>query len=101
MNERKQCNVNCFNLNAQKYFILFLAFESETLEMEVPEWIIDLADDLDVLIALRHFEEANSLIKKAKQYLEDFNSRISSSIEQEIKYLFYITCFKFYEKLNL
>jgi len=74
--------------------ILFhiLAFESETPETVLPEWIIDLADDLDILIALRHFEQVNSLISKAKQYLEKFSDQISLSIEQEIKYLFYIIC---------
>lgn len=64
---------------------LILAFQPEMQETELPEWIIDLADDLDVLIAQRHFEDANSLINKAKQYLEEHNDLISTSIEQEIK----------------
>ncbi|XP_022172664.1 exocyst complex component 8 isoform X2 [Myzus persicae] len=61
------------------------SFEPETPEPELPEWIIDLADDLDVLIAQRHFEDANSLISKARQYLEEQTDQISTSIEQEIK----------------
>ncbi|XP_016660436.1 exocyst complex component 8 isoform X2 [Acyrthosiphon pisum] len=61
------------------------SFEPETTEPELPEWIIDLADDLDVLIAQRHFEDANSLISKARQYLEEHGDQISTSIEQEIK----------------
>lgn len=62
-----------------------LAFEPETTETNIPEWIIDLADDLDVLIAQRHFEDANSLISKAKQYLEEHGDQISAITEQEIK----------------
>lgn len=65
--------------------ILILVFQPEMQETKLPEWIIDLADDLDVLIAQRHFEDANSLINKAKKYLEDLNDLISTSIEQEIK----------------
>uniref|UniRef100_A0A2S2P2L2 Exocyst complex component 8 n=1 Tax=Schizaphis graminum TaxID=13262 RepID=A0A2S2P2L2_SCHGA len=61
------------------------SFEPETPEPELPDWIIDLADDLDVLIAQRHFEDANSLISKARQYLEEYGDKISTSIEQEIK----------------
>ncbi|XP_060841618.1 exocyst complex component 8 isoform X2 [Rhopalosiphum padi] len=61
------------------------SFEPETPETELPDWIIDLADDLDVLIAQRHFEDANSLISKARQYLEEYGDKISTSIEQEIK----------------
>ncbi|XP_026811815.1 exocyst complex component 8 isoform X2 [Rhopalosiphum maidis] len=61
------------------------SFEPETPEPELPDWIIDLADDLDVLIAQRHFEDANSLISKARQYLEEYGDKISTSVEQEIK----------------
>lgn len=66
------------------HFNIILAFEPETPETELPEWIIDLADDLDVLIAQRHFEDANSLISKAKYYLVEHDN-ISTLIEQEIK----------------
>lgn len=64
---------------------LILASNPETPETELPEWIIDLADDLDVLIAQRHFEDANALINKAKQCLEDHTDIISPSIEQELR----------------
>lgn len=57
----------------------------ETPETELPEWIIDLADDLDVLIAQRHFEDSNSLINKAKLYLDEHSGVIPTSIDQEIK----------------
>ncbi|XP_050537306.1 exocyst complex component 8 isoform X2 [Daktulosphaira vitifoliae] len=60
-------------------------FELETLEVEIPDWIVDLADDLDVLIAQRHFEDANTLINKAKKYLKDHSNLVPTSIEQETK----------------
>lgn len=67
--------------------MIILALEPETSKSELPEWIIDLADDLDVLIAQRHFEDANSLISKAKQYLEEHKDLMSTLIEQEIKFV--------------
>ncbi|CAH1715043.1 exocyst complex component 8 isoform X2 [Aphis gossypii] len=70
---------------ADSILLVHNSFEPETPELELPEWIVDLADDLDVLIAQRHFEDANSLISKAKQYLEEHGDNISTSIEQEIK----------------
>lgn len=73
---------------------IILAFEPENSETELPEWIIDLADDLDVLIAQRHFEDANSLITKAKQYLENHCHQMSTLIEQEIKY--FVSLFFFF-----
>lgn len=79
--------------NVKISWCTILAFEPETPEPELPEWIIDLADDLDVLIAQRHFEDANSLISKARQYLEEQTDQISTSIEQEIKYIFFLHCF--------
>lgn len=36
-----------------------------------PEWILEVAEDLDSCIAQRHFEEAYSLLEKAKTYLKD------------------------------
>lgn len=70
------------------WYNIILAFEPETLEIELPEWIVDLPDDLDVLIAQRHFEDANALISKAKLYLEEHNDQIPILIDQEIKYYF-------------
>ncbi|XP_050436948.1 exocyst complex component 8 [Adelges cooleyi] len=61
------------------------SYDFETPEIEIPEWIVDLADDLDVLIAQRHFEDANSLINKAKHYLTENTCEISTTVEQETK----------------
>ncbi|XP_076167911.1 exocyst complex component Exo84 [Ptiloglossa arizonensis] len=36
-----------------------------------PEWMLEVAEDLDSCIAQRHFEEAYSLLEKAKAYLKD------------------------------
>ncbi|EFN78206.1 exocyst complex component 8 [Harpegnathos saltator] len=39
-----------------------------------PEWVLEVAEDLDSCIAQRHFEEAYSLLEKAKTYLKDTQS---------------------------
>ncbi|KAG7212106.1 hypothetical protein KM043_012455 [Ampulex compressa] len=36
-----------------------------------PEWMLEVAEDLDSCIAQRHFEEAYTLLEKAKAYLKD------------------------------
>ncbi|XP_029157447.1 exocyst complex component 8 [Nylanderia fulva] len=36
-----------------------------------PEWVLEVAEDLDSCIAQRHFEDAYSLLEKAKAYLKD------------------------------
>ncbi|XP_053982638.1 exocyst complex component 8 [Hylaeus anthracinus] len=36
-----------------------------------PEWMLEVAEDLDSCIAQRHFEEAYSLLERAKSYLKD------------------------------
>lgn len=35
---------------------------------ELPEWLLELPEDLDVCIAQRHFEDAYSLLQKANQF---------------------------------
>ncbi|XP_011638659.1 exocyst complex component 8 [Pogonomyrmex barbatus] len=39
-----------------------------------PEWVLEVAEDLDSCIAQRHFEEAYGLLEKAKAYLKDAES---------------------------
>lgn len=41
-----------------------------------PEWFLDIPEELDVCVAQRHFEEALSLLQKAKDYI---NQTASSS----------------------
>lgn len=36
-----------------------------------PEWMLEVAEDLDSCIAQRHFEDAYSLLEKAKSYLKE------------------------------
>lgn len=36
-----------------------------------PEWMLEVAEDLDSCIAQRHFEEAYNLLEKAKKYLRE------------------------------
>lgn len=36
-----------------------------------PEWVLEVAEDLDSCIAQRHFEDAYSLLERARAYLKD------------------------------
>ncbi|XP_015123198.1 exocyst complex component 8 [Diachasma alloeum] len=44
--------------------------ESESLE-PLPEWLLEVTEDLDSCMAQRHFEEAYSLLEKVKNYLRE------------------------------
>lgn len=44
-----------------------LSFDSDT----VPEWMIELPEDLDVCIAQRDFEEATNLIERATEFINN------------------------------
>ncbi|XP_075222918.1 exocyst complex component Exo84 [Lycorma delicatula] len=37
---------------------------------ETPDWLLEVPEDLDVLIAQRHFEDAHSLIEKTREFLD-------------------------------
>ncbi len=37
----------------------------------VPEWLMEVAEDLDVLIVERHFEDAYALLEKTRNYLKE------------------------------
>jgi len=39
-------------------------------EPELPEWLVEVPEDLDVCIAQRHFEEAYNLLKRAREFLD-------------------------------
>lgn len=59
--------------------ILFFLFDSAFDEPEddaddveeLPDWLLEVAEDLDVLIVERHFEDAYSLIEKTRNYLKE------------------------------
>lgn len=44
--------------------------DTESNEFQIPEWLSETPDDLDVCIAERHFEDANSRIQKAQEFIE-------------------------------
>lgn len=66
-------------INLKKYICYFLAFvsysewsgkESPDSGSITPEWVCDSPEDLDVLIAQRHFEQAFALIQKTNSFLD-------------------------------
>lgn len=38
---------------------------------EIPEWLLEVIEELDVLVVERHFENAYALIEKTKTYLKE------------------------------
>jgi hypothetical protein len=53
--------------------LLCIAFEDAddfSVEPELPEWLLEVPEDLDVCIAQRHFEEAYNLLKRAQEFLD-------------------------------
>nr|XP_018897394.1 PREDICTED: exocyst complex component 8 isoform X1 [Bemisia tabaci] len=57
--------------------------EPEEIETpdETPEWLLEVAEDLDVFIAQRHFEQAYKLIEKSTEYLE--KNKLSNDLVAE------------------
>lgn len=51
------------------------------------EWLKEVSEDLDVLIAQRHFEEAHSLIEKTQEFLE---KDVNLPANVEIRLVFYL-----------
>jgi len=56
--------------------------DPELLEMELPEWLQELPDDLEVFIAQREFEEAVDLIDRASAFCNDHSD---SALVREAK----------------
>lgn len=71
------------------YFVLaFDDVEDDVNSPEtVPDWLLEVAEDLDVLIVERHFEEAYSLIEKTRTYLKE-NPPTNEILVQDIQYVF-------------
>ncbi|KAJ9594195.1 hypothetical protein L9F63_014355, partial [Diploptera punctata] len=44
--------------------------EADDNEPELPEWLVEVPEDLDVCIAQRHFEEAYNLLERAREFLD-------------------------------
>ena len=49
------------------------AEDVDLLDIELPEWLQELPDDLEVFIAQREFEEAVEVIKKATEFCKEHN----------------------------
>jgi hypothetical protein len=71
--------------------LLSIAFEDAddfVAEPELPEWLVEVPEDLDVCIAQRHFEEAYNLLKRARECL-DKNTKADPVIT-DIRYVRHI-----------
>ncbi|PNF29096.1 Exocyst complex component 8 [Cryptotermes secundus] len=44
--------------------------DDSNAESELPEWLMEVPEDLDVCIAQRHFEEAYNLLERAREFLD-------------------------------
>ena len=54
-------------------------------EMEtIPDWLLEVADDLDVCIAQRDFEEAVNLIEKNRTYWANISPNLMI-VHRELK----------------
>lgn len=59
--------------------------QSEKARDSVPEWLLELADDLDVYVAQRDFEEAVSLVEKNRTFW-DSASPSQMNLHRDLKY---------------
>lgn len=58
----------------------YIAFEENDEEVSIhPEWFLEIPDELDVCVAQRHFEEALTLLEKAR----DFSTTYTAPQNQE------------------
>ncbi|XP_030375745.1 exocyst complex component 8 [Scaptodrosophila lebanonensis] len=60
--------------------------EPKSLEDETPEWVSTASEEIQTLIAQRHFEDAQALIKRTQDYLR-LNNKLPSAtiIERKVK----------------
>lgn len=59
---------------------------SKQIENHGPEWLTTASEEIQTLIAQRHFEDAQSLIKRSQDYLAKDKTVVNGlSIEQKIK----------------
>lgn len=47
--------------------------EEEDEVFDHPDWLLEVPEELDVCVAQRHFEDALSLLQKAKDYINAYN----------------------------
>lgn len=75
-----------------RYPSLLNSFENSELdevtegeESEVPEWLTDVPEDLDVYIAQRNFEEAVSLINKVNDHFQSYPKCCDNQMQKDLK----------------
>ncbi|GLH13582.1 Exocyst complex component 8 [Gryllus bimaculatus] len=55
-------------------------------EPELPEWLVEMPEDLDVCIAQRHFEDAYNLIERARDFVDkNCPNHMSDPVIEEIR----------------
>jgi hypothetical protein len=69
----QMCPLQTWYLLNEAVILLCTAFEDaddSSAESELPEWLMEVPEDLDVCIAQRHFEEAYNLLERAREFLD-------------------------------
>ncbi|SPP89575.1 exocyst complex component 8 [Drosophila guanche] len=62
--------------------------EPKSLENETPEWLSTASEEIQTLVAQRHFEDAQDLIKRTQEYVKGENRKKvpqAESIESKVK----------------
>lgn len=89
----------------QSNVAIYLVAAFETVEEEVsihPDWFLEVPEELDVCVAQRHFEEALTLLQKAKEYIlqhkDSQSDHVLADIERKVnvclikQYTFVLAC---------
>lgn len=59
--------------------------EDSIPELELPDWLLEVPEDLDVCIAQRHFEDAYNLLERARDFLDKNSGRGSDAVIIDIR----------------
>jgi hypothetical protein len=71
--------------------------DDSSAEPELPEWLVEVPEDLDVCIAQRHFEDAYKLLERAQEFLD--KNTATDPVITDIRYanqyymVFMVSCF--------
>jgi hypothetical protein len=68
--------------------------EDSSAEPELPEWLVEVPEDLDVCIAQRHFEEAYNLLQRAREFLDKNTATdpVITDIRYAINIMWFLWC---------
>lgn len=66
-------------------YILNGSGSSAEMAESIPDWVVEVADDMDVYVAQRDFEEAVSLAEKTKAFWDGASSSITN-LHRDLKY---------------